>query len=372
MNSTGTMKAAEVAEQHREQAARSGKAIHRMSETLPSLHAREKLFVWVEKGRVRTSDGPMKGRDIAAVLMNTDSDSESRREVVLPTLRDLRMLIRAFSKARFNTIDERNAVLAARRVLNAALATPWYSSLTVITRGLAYRYWPPFEDTDDLGAWSRALRTSDPRSVGGMTDLYRLAIRGSATHGDLCGKITAASDRITRSRSFPSALSDSQAYVAMEGLGDLWRALCAIDETLRPFNLAGRRTVGAIPERSPRERTVERCVIPAGAIPFRDSSTVWVVDPQAPDASLHGGRVAGFGYDGGDFILEVFPDTKGTWSFRSAYGREVYLVEAPFGGAPRFTTKEPSSWDGGVPPEDPVERIVPAELALAGMDTAAV
>lgn len=372
MNSTGTMKAAEVAAQHREQAARSGKAIRRMSETLPSLHAREKLFVWVEKGRVRTSDGPMKGRDIASVLMNTDSDSESRREVVLPTLRDLRMLIRAFSKARFNTIDERNAVLAARRVLDAALVTPWYSSLTVITRGLAYRYWSPFEDPDDLGAWSRVLQTSDPRSVGGMADLYRLAIRGSATHGDLCGKITAASDRITRSRSFPSALNDSQAYVAMEGLSDQWRALCAIDETLRPFNLAARRTVGAIPQRVTRERTVERCVIPSGSIPFRDSTTVWVVDPQAPDASLHGGRVAGFGYDGGDFILEVFPNTKGTWSFRSAYGREIYLVEAPFGGAPRFTTKEPSSWDGGVPPEDPVERIVPAELALAGMDTAAV
>lgn len=372
MNSTGTMKAAEVAAQHREQAARTGKAIRRMSETLPSLHAREKLFVWVEKGRVRTSDGPMKGRDIASVLMNTDSDSESRREVVLPTLRDLRMLVRAFSKARFNTIDERNAVLAARRVLDAALATPWYSTLTVITRGLAARYWAPFEDTDDLYAWARALQISDPRSVGGMSDLYRLAIRGTVTHGDLCGKITTASDRITRSRSFPSALSDAQAYVAMEGLGDQWRALCAIDETLRPFNLAGRRTVGAIPQRPTQERTVERCVIPAGAIPFRDSSTVWVVDPQNPGAGLHGGRVAGFGYDSGQFVLEVDPDRKGTWSFRSAYGREVFLVEAPFGGAPRFTTQEPSSWDGGVPPEDPVERIVPAELALAGMDAAPV
>lgn len=369
MNATGSMKAAEVAADKRKEAARTGRALRRMSETLPSLHVREKLFVWVDKGRVRTSEGPMKGRDIAAVLMNTDSDSEARREIVVPTYRDLRLLIRAFSKAKFNTVDERNVVLSARRVLEVALVVPWYSTLTVITRGLAARYWAPFEDTDDLHAWARALKVSDPRSTTGLADLYRLAIRGAVTHGDLCAKITAACDRITRSRSFPSALNDAQAYVSMEGLSDQWRALCAIDESLRPYNLAGRRTVVGIPQRQDRERSTERCVIPAGSIPFRDSSTVWVVDPLAPEGALHGGRVAGFGYDGGEFILEVDPDPRGFASFRSAYSREVFLVEAPFGGAPRFTTKEASSWDGGVPPSDPVERIVPAELSLAGMDT---
>lgn len=369
MNATGSMKASEYAAQRRAEASTTGRALQRMSETLPTLHAREKLFVWVDKGRVRTSDGPMKGREIAAVLMNTDDESEGRREVVMPTMRDLRLLLRAFSKARFDTIDQRNAVLSARRVLDVAVVAPWYSSLTVITRALGMRYWAPFEDTDDLRAWGRALRISGPLSVTGMEDLYRTAIHRSTTHGGLCARITAACDRITRSRSFPSALNDAQAYVAMEALGDQWKALCAVDSTLRPYNLAGRRTVAAIPQRPSRERNTERCQIPAGSIPFREGSTVWVVDPQNPDSDLRGGRVAGFGYDQGDFILEVDPDAKGSWSFRKAYGREVFLVEAPFGGAPRFTRKEPSSWEGGVPPEDPVDRIVPAELSLAGMET---
>lgn len=370
MNATGSMKAAEYAAAQRAEAKAKGSTLLRMSETLPSLHARDKLFVWIDKGRVRTSEGPMKGHEIAAVLMNTDNESEARREVVVPTLRDLRLLVRAFSKARFNTIDQRNAVLAARRVLDVALATPWYSSLTIITRGLAARYWAPFEDTDDLRAWARALGVQDPHSVTGLLDLYGSAIRGSTTHGGLCGRITAASDRITRSRVYPSALNDAQAFVAMEALGDQWKALCAVDSTLRPYNIAARRAVAAIPQRPGRESNTERCIIPAGSIPFRESSTVWVVDPQQPDSDLRGGRVAGFGYDQGTFVLEVDPESKGVWSFRSAYDREVYLVEAPFGASPRFTRKEPSPWDGGVPPADPVERMVPSELSLAGMDVA--
>ena len=158
MNTTGTMKAAEYAAQRRQEAARTGRPIPRMSETLPSLHVREKLFVWVDKGRVRTSDGPMKGHEIAAVLLNTDNESESRREIVMPTHRDLRLLVRAFSKARFTTIDQRNAVLAARRVLDVGLVTPWFSSLTIITRALTARYWAPFEDTDDLTSWDPRRR----------------------------------------------------------------------------------------------------------------------------------------------------------------------------------------------------------------------
>lgn len=370
MNTTGTMKAAEYAAQRRKEAARAGTPLRRMSETLPSLHVREKLFVWVDKGRVRTSDGPMKGHEIAAVLLNTDSEDTSRREIVLPTHRDLRLLIRAFAKARFTTIDQRNAVLSARRVLDVALATPWFSSLTIITKALAARYWAPFEDTDDLAAWGRALGVTDPHSATGMGDLYRLAIRGSSMHGSLCTRITAASDRITRARTFPGAINDAQAFVAMETLGDQWKTLCAVDETLRPYNLASRRTVAAIPQRPTRESVIERLAIPGGSIPFRDSSTVWVVDPQSPDSDLRGGKVFGFGYDHGQFILEVDPEPKGVWSFRSAYGREVFLVEAPFGASPRFSRKEPSPWDGGVPPVEPVDRIVPAELSLAGMATA--
>src|SRR5690625_3998072 len=200
------MKAAAYAAERRQQAARTGQVVPRMSETLPSLRVREKLFVWVDKGRVRTSDGPMKGHEIAAVLLNTDSEDDSRREIVLPTTRDLRLLIRAFSRARFTTIDQRNSVLAARRVLDIALATPWFSSLTIITRGLSARYWAPFEDTDDLHAWGRALSVTDPRSATGMGDLYRLAIRGTTTHGKLTTRITAASDRIIRSRTFPGAV----------------------------------------------------------------------------------------------------------------------------------------------------------------------
>lgn len=369
MNTTGTMKAAEYAAQRREEAARKRTPLPRMSETLPSLHVREKLFLWVDKGRVRTSDGPMKGHEIAACLLNTDNESESRREIVMPTHRDLRLLIRAFSKARFTTIDQRNAVLAARRVLDVALATPWFSSLTIITKALAARYWAPFDDTDDLTAWGRTLGVPDPHSSTGLGDLYRLAIRGTSMHGSLCTRITAASDRITRARTYPGALNNAQAFVAMEALGDQWKALCAVDETLRPYSLAARRTVAAIPQRPSREATIERLVIPGGSIPFRDSSTVWVVDPGSPDSDLRGGKVAGFGYDHGQFVLNVDPDTKGVWSFRSAYGREVFLVEAPFGASPRFSRKEPSPWQGGVPPEDPVERIVPAELALAGMAT---
>lgn len=370
MNATGTMKAAEVTAAAREKAARTGTPVPRMCETLPSLAVREKLLVWVDKGRVRTSDGPMKGHEIAAVLLNTDNDSDTRREIVMPTHRDLRLLVRAFSKARFTTIDQRNAVLAARRVLDAALATPWYSSLTIITKALAARYWAPFEDTDDLHAWGRALAVANPRSVAGMRDLYRLAIRGASTHGALTTRITAASDRITRARTFPGAVNDAQAYVAMEALGDQWKALCAVDETLRPVNLAARRTVAVIPQRPSRESIIERMLVPGGSIPFRSSSTVWVVDPDSPGSDLRGGKVHAFGYDQGQFILEVDPETKGAWSFRAAYGREVYLVEAPFGGAPRFTRKEPSSWEGGVPPSEPVKRMVPPELSLAGMDTA--
>lgn len=369
MNATGTMKAAEVTTAAREKAARTGSPVPRMCETLPSLAVREKLLVWVDKGRVRTSDGPMKGHEIASVLLNTDNDSDTRREIVVPTHRDLRMLIRAFSKARFTTIDQRNAVLAARRVLDAALVTPWYSSLTIITKALAVRYWAPFEDTDDLHAWGRTLAVSNPRSVAGMRDLYRLAIRGTSTHGALTTRITAASDRITRAQTFPGALNDAQAYVAMETLGDQWKTLCAVDETLRPVNLAARRTVAVVPQRPGRESTLERLLVPGGSVPFRSSSTVWVVDPDSPGSDLRGGKVHAFGYDRGQFILEVDPDAKGAWSFRAAYGREVYLVEAPFGGSPRFTRKEPSAWEGGVPPTEPVKRMVPPELALAGMDT---
>lgn len=369
MNTTGAMKASAYAAERREQATRIGRALPRMSESLPNLHVREKLFVWVDKGRVRTSDGPMKGHEIASVLLNTDDDTDSRREIVMPTHRDLRLLIRAFAKARFNTVDQRNAVLAARRVLDIALATPWYSSLTIITKGLAARYWAPFENTDDLHAWARVLRVTNPRSTTGLDDLYRLAIRGTSTHGSLRARITSASDRITRARTFPGAINDAQAYVAMEGLGDQWKTLCAVDATLRPYSVAARRTVAVIPQRPSQEQMIERMLVPSGSIPFRDSSTVWVVDPHSPDADLRGGKVHGFGYDQGQFVLEVFPESKGTWSFRTAYGREVYLVEAPFGGAPRFTHKEASVWEGGVPPTDPVERIVPPELSLAGMDT---
>src|SRR5699024_9253780 len=253
------MKAAAYAAERREQAARTGQVVPRMSETLPSLHVREKLFVWVDKGRVRTSDGPMKGHEIASVLLNTDNDTDSRREIVLPTIRDLRLLVRAFAKARVSTIDQRNAVLAARRVLDMALATPWYSSLTVITKGLSARYWAPFDSTDDLEAWARVLGVADPRSVTGMGDLYRLAIR------------------VTRARRFPGALNDAQAYVAMEALGDQWKTLCAVDETLRPVNLAARRTVAVVPQRPGRESTIERMLVTGGSIPFRSSSTVWVV-----------------------------------------------------------------------------------------------
>ena len=292
MNATGTIKAAEVTTAAREKAARTGSPVPRMCETLPSLAVREKLMVWVDKGRVRTSDGPMKGHEIAAVLLNTDNDSDTRREIVMPTHRDLRLLIRAFSKARFTTIDQRNAVLAARRVLDAALVTPWYSSLTIITKALAVRYWAPFEDTDDLHAWGRTLAVSNPRSVAGMRDLYRLAIRGTSTHGALTTRITAASDRITRARTFPGALNDAQAYVAMEALGDQWKTLCAVDETLRPVNLAARRTVAVVPKRPGRESSLERMLVPGGSVPFRSSSTVWVVDPDSPGSDLHGGKVA--------------------------------------------------------------------------------
>src|SRR5690625_5819283 len=89
------MKAAAYAAERREQAARTGQVVPRMSETLPSLHVREKLFVWVDKGRVRTSDGPMRGHEIASVLLNTDNDTDSRREIVLPTIRVLRLPVRS-------------------------------------------------------------------------------------------------------------------------------------------------------------------------------------------------------------------------------------------------------------------------------------
>src|SRR5699024_1815562 len=151
---------------------------------------------------------PMKGHEIAAVLLNTDNDSATRREIVIPTHRDLRLLVRAFSKSRLTTTHQRNAVLAARRVPDPALATPWYSRLTVITKALAARSGAPFEDTDDLLAWGRALPGANPRSVAGMRDLYRLAIRGTSTHGALTTRITAASDRITRARTFPGAVND--------------------------------------------------------------------------------------------------------------------------------------------------------------------
>src|SRR5699024_9631278 len=84
------------------------------------------------------------------------------------------------------------------------------------------------------------------------------------------------------------AVNDAQAYVAMEALGDQWKVLCAVDETLRPVNLAARRTVAVIPQRPSRESTIERMLVPGGSIPFRSSSTVWVVDPDSPGSDLRG------------------------------------------------------------------------------------
>src|SRR5690625_1970012 len=107
----------------------------------------------------------------------------------------------------------------------------------------------------------RRVLLRSPRSVTGMGDLYRLAIRGTSTRGALTTRITAASDRITRARRFPGALNDAQAYVAMEALGDQWKALCAVDGTLRPYNLAARRTVAVLPQRQDRERVIERMQI---------------------------------------------------------------------------------------------------------------
>src|SRR5699024_11520269 len=97
-------------------------------------------------------------------------------------------------------------------------------------------------------------------------------------------------------------------------------------------DVGARGLVAGGPQRPGRESTIERMLVTGGSIPFRSSSTVWVVDPDNPGSDLRGGKVHAFGYDRGQFILEVDPDAKGAWSFRAAYGREVAPRDAPGAG----------------------------------------
>lgn len=366
---TSQVRASDYARAKRKEAQAQGAALRRMSTSLPYMAAtRSPLFVWVDKGRVRTSDGKMRGADIASVVLDTDKDSPNKRTLVIPTVREARTVSKAMNRAKAASVDHLRLVRTARRLIDASLTVPWVSTVVILSRALGEKYWVSEQmNTDDLDAWGRMLGVSAPRSTAGMTTLLDKAIGGSVHRGGLTTRLNSQSEALMRALSYPSPVNDAQAFTVMESIGDLWKTLCAADPQLRPYSLARRRTVAAIPQAPVKPGKTQTAHIPAGSVPFREGSTVLVVDPQdSPDANLHGGKLTSFGYENGVFKIEVLPTAKGHWSFRQAYGREVFLIEEPFGGSPRFSRNSGSVWDQGVPPIEPVERSVPADLSLAG------
>lgn len=373
MNQTPQVRASEVAAQMMRAAADAGKPILRMSNDFPSMQlTRKPLYVWIDKGRVRTSDGPMKGHQICSAMVDVREDSAVKRTVVLPSLSDARRLLAALGRAKFTTADQRNSVFAGRRTLQVAIATPWFSPVLIVSRALSFRYWKPDGATDDIDSWARHFGVSSPRSGAGLDRLAERALKGTSTWGSIATRLNSTSERVLKAQSFLSPVNDAQTMSGMEAIGDLWRVLTACDATLRPYSLASRKTVAVRFDRPDRESNLEYATIPAGSIPFRERSTVWVVDPlNKKGGELSGGSLTGFGFEDGVFRIVITPAGKsGRWSCREVHGRQSFLVEAPFGGAPRFSRPEGSSWDNGVPPIEKIDRSVPAELSLAGMPVA--
>src|SRR5699024_11405871 len=85
-------------------AASSGKPALRMSGRFPHmLVTRPPLFVWIDRGRVMTSDGPRKGHQICSMMVDVREDSSDKRTIVFPALSDARRFAGAIKKDRKST-----------------------------------------------------------------------------------------------------------------------------------------------------------------------------------------------------------------------------------------------------------------------------
>lgn len=351
-------------------AASSGKPTPRMSGYFPHmLMTRPPLFVWIDHGRVMTSDGPRPGHRICSMMVDTRKDSDDKRTIVFPALSDARRFSGAIKKAKFQTADQRNNLFAGRRATLVAIGTPWFSPVMILSRALSYRFWKPDEDADDIDSWSRQLGAGpSARNAQTLERLLRLAVVRGPSWGSLAASMNSTSERVLKYVSFPSAVNDAQTYSAMEAIGDVWRTISAVDAQLRDYSVSSRKTVAVRFSGTNRIGNVNTAIVPSGSVPFREGSKVFVVQPWRKEGGpLNGGELEAFGFEEGQFVARIRPKTKGDrGAVREAEGRTTFLVEAPFGAALKFGMTGSTSWEGGVPPITPVRRTVPADLLAIG------
>lgn len=367
---TAQEKASQFSARMTQSAASSGKPALRMSGRFPHmLVTRPPLFVWIDRGRVMTSDGPRKGHQICSMMVDVREDSSDKRTIVFPALSDARRFAGAIKKAKFQTADQRNNLFAGRRATQVAIGTPWFSPVMILSRALSYRYWKPDDATDDIDSWARQLGVGQSaRDAQTLERLLRLAIVRGPSWGSLSNSMNSTCERVLKSVSFPSAVNDAQTYSAMEAIGDVWRTISATDAQLRDFSVSSRKTVAVHFVRPQRPLNVNTAIVPSGSVPFREGSKVLIVHPWRKEGGpLNGGELEAFGFEDGKFVARVRPKTKGDrGAIAEAYGRTTYLIEAPFGAALKFGMAGSTSWEGGVPPTTPVQREVPADLLAIG------
>lgn len=367
---TAQEKATQLSQDMTRAAASSGKPTLRMSGRFPHmLMTRPPLFVWIDRGRVMTSDGPRKGHEICSMMVDVRPDSTMKRTIVFPALSDARRFAGAIKKAKYQNADQRNNLFAGRRATLVAIGTPWFPPVMILSRALAYRYWKPDDDADDIDSWSRQLGAGpSARNAATLDRLLKLAIIRGPSWGSLANSMTSTGERVLKYVSFPSAVNDAQTYSAMESLGDAWRAVSATDAQLRDYSVSTRKTVAVHFVNPGMPSNVDTAIVPSGSVPFREGSKVFVVHPWRKDGGpLNGGELEAFGFEDGKFVARVRPKTKGDrGAIAEAYGRTTYLIEAPFGAALKFGMTGSTSWEGGVPPTTPVQREVPADLLAIG------
>lgn len=367
---TAQEKATQLSQDMTRAAASSGKPTIRMSGRFPHmLVTRPPLFVWIDRGRVMTSDGPRKGHHICSMMVDVREDSSDKRTIVFPDLSDARRFAGAIKKAKFQTADQRNNLFAGRRATQVAIGTPWFSPVLILSRALSYRYWKPDDATGDIDSWAQQLGVGQSaRDAQTLERLLKLAIIRGPSWGSLSKSMNSTCERVLKSVSFPSAVNDAQTYSAMEAIGDVWRTISATDAQLRDFSVSSRKTVAVHFVRPQRPRNVDTAIVPSGSVPFREGSKVLIVHPWRKEGGpLNGGELEAFGFEDGKFVALVRPKTKGDrGAIAEAYGRTAFLVEAPFGAALKFGMAGSTSWEGGIPPTSPVQRDVPAELLSIG------
>ena len=176
-----------------------------------------------------------------------------------------------------------------------------------------------------------------PYSTTGLSDLYQLSIRGSSTHSSRTAPAPPPPPIASRApvpipgRSMTPRRSSRWRPSAISGRPCApWTRLCG--PTASPPAARSQRSPSG-PLARPQ---VERLIIPGGSIPFRNSSTVWVVDPRRPGlrpARRQGRRVR---LRLRTVRLGSHPGCQGQLVVPCRVRREIFLVEAPFGASPRF------------------------------------